>query len=325
LLGLLQYFWPMLRVPVTTAWRVAVHSPWLAHDLSEEFPDTPVETIAMGVADPLAVEDAPGAACPSSAAVRTRHGIPSDAIVLAAFGRVTPEKRIWPAVRALAAVAAQGVRVHLLLVGEPASHYDVVSEADRCGLSGHVTLTGYVSNDELPSYLRTADVCLCLRWPAARETSASWLRCLAAGKPTVVTDLAHTVDVAALDPRNWSVLPAAVPALTGGRPSTEPVCVAVNVFDEQRSLALAVERLTADAALRERLGTAARRHFEQRHTLAQMTADYRRVLETTLGEGVNPASARARASLPAHLLDDSSAAARALLDEVGASGDFLAE
>ena len=36
-----------------------------------------------------------------------------------------------------------------------------------------------------------ADICACLRWPTNRETSASWLRCLAAGRPTIVTDLAH--------------------------------------------------------------------------------------------------------------------------------------
>jgi glycosyltransferase involved in cell wall biosynthesis len=324
-LGLLQYFWPMLRVPVTTARLVAVHNPWLAQDLSEEFPDARVETIRMGVTDPIAAASGRGGAVSGSAAVRDRHAIPSDAVVFAAFGRVTPEKRIRPAIRALAAAASHGARVHLLLMGEPAARYDVMAEAERCGASELVTVTGYVSDEELPAHLLAADVCLCLRWPAARETSASWLRCLAAGKPTVVTNLAHTVDVAALDPRSWRVLPPAVPAACADRPSPDPACVAIDILDEQHSLALAVERLAGDEALRARLGAAARAHVERGHTLAHMTDDYRRIIETALSE---PALARldqVRASLPPHLLDDATARARALAGEAGAAVDFLDE
>ena len=89
------------------------------------------------------------------------------------------------------------------------------------------------------------DVCLNLRWPTGRETSAAWLRCLAAGKPTVITDLVHTADVP--EPR---------PALDEGgvhRPvrDTEPVCVHVELIDEINMLRLALRRLTEDAALRD--------------------------------------------------------------------------
>ena len=52
-----------------------------------------------------------------------------------------------------------------------------------------------MDDEQLAAELRSADVCLCLRWPTARETSASWLRCLAAGKPTVVPDQLSIVDV----------------------------------------------------------------------------------------------------------------------------------
>src|SRR5581483_2954335 len=44
-------------------------------------------------------------------------------------------------------------------------------------------------------YLAASDVCLCLRWPTALETSAWWLRCMAAARATIVSDLAHTADV----------------------------------------------------------------------------------------------------------------------------------
>ncbi len=92
------------------------------------------------------------------------------------------------------------------MTGEAVDYYDLQAEAERLALSGRVTFSGYLADEDIDDYLAASDVCLCLRWPTSRETSASWLRCLAAGKPTISTDLVHTVDIPTLDPRNWSVL-----------------------------------------------------------------------------------------------------------------------
>lgn len=339
LLGALQYFYPMLRVPLDAARAAAVHSPWLAHDLGDEFPGVPIETIRMGVADPwralrperlgrddtrepVAARTAPGER------LRAQCGIPRDAVVFAAFGRLTPEKRLGQAIRAVARLTARNVPARLLLVGEPVPYYDVRAEIDRRGAGDLVTIAGYVADETVALWLDAADVCLCLRWPTARETSASWLRCLAAGKPTIVTDLAHTVDVPALDPRDWAHLPAASPG-EGGQVSSsrtpdsgDPVCVAVDILDEDHSLGLAVDRLAQDPELRARLGAAARAHFLRRHTLAHMVEDYCRVIEVAHQQ---PTAARAPApcTWPAHLLDDGSARAKTLLDEIGVRVDFL--
>ncbi len=350
LLGALQYFYPMLRVPVAAARVVAVHSPWLAHELAETFPGAPVEIIRMGVADPLAASSpgtrpVPASPCDGHRAadarmvVRARYGLAPDTVVFAAFGRLTPEKRLAPAVRAVAGLAARGARVHLLLVGDLAAHYDVRVDIARFGAGGTVTVTGYVSEDELPGLLLAADVCFCLRWPTARETSASWLRCLAAGKPTIATDLAHTVDIPALDPRDWSVLPAATPLPRRGsgrsldRPSPDrpshdaldplaPVCIAVDILDEDHSLALAVDRLARDATLRARLGAAARAWYLEHHTLAHMVEDYRRVIDLARQRsGTGPGETRT--GWPTHLVEDGTSHARALLAKIGVGVDFL--
>lgn len=373
LLGLLQYFWPMLRVPVTAARAVAVHSPWLAADLSEQFPDVPVHVVRMGVADPLAPapEDAkrgddsrqqdpvplPAAAATGAVldglAVRARYGIPQDVLLVTVFGRLTPEKRIDPAIRAVRAVAAEGMRAHLLLVGERAPYYDLAADVARAGAAELVTVTGYVADHDLPRVLAAADVCLCLRWPSSRETSAAWLRCLAAGKPTVVTDLAHTVDVAALDPRDWAVLPAALPETVrfpmqdgprghtdkaplgsgtdearspeavGRAGSGDPVCIAVDILDEDHSLALALERLARDPALRARLGSAARAYYEAGHTLAHMVAEYEQVIDRVLKATTVDRAMQARAAFPAHLRQGWTAHARALAAALGVTVDFL--
>jgi glycosyltransferase involved in cell wall biosynthesis len=347
-LGTLQYFWPMLRVPVTAARAVAVHNAWLAAELREGCPDVPVEVVRMGVADPLASKPL-GAAARSEtvapgdpAALRARYRIPPDAVLFAIIGRLTPEKRIAPAMRAVATLAAQGRRVHLLLVGEPVPYYDVEAEAARWGATDLVSVAGYVADEDLASILAAVDVCLCLRWPSARETSAAWLRCLAAGRPTVVTELPHTVDAPALDPRDWSILPAALPPDDRARPSgdpvsgdepdaaappvaEEPVCVAVDILDEDHSLTLALDRLAADQALRVRLGAAARARFERHHTVAHMVDDYRRLIERVRILDASRRIARTRATWPAHLRTGWTDRVRTLLADFDVRMDFLGD
>ena len=103
--GVIYYFWPMLRPVVTTARAVAVHNPRVGQDLREQFPGAAVEAIRMGVPPIDADSDA---ARGSRRALRQALDLPDDAIVFAAFGKVTPEKRVGAILRALAALTAGG-------------------------------------------------------------------------------------------------------------------------------------------------------------------------------------------------------------------------
>jgi glycosyltransferase involved in cell wall biosynthesis len=295
--GSLYFLWPMLRVPVESSRLVVVHSPWLAAQLAEQFPASAVEAVAMGVPDP-------GDGQPDAARVRERHGIAADEVVLAAYGGLTPEKRLPTVLGALRSVLPYAPHTRLLLVGQPAAYYDVEADARAAGVWDRVTITGFVSDAELPAYLHAADVCLCLRWPTSRETSASWLRCLAAGKPTVTTDLAPMGDVPALDPRTWA------PLQTTDR--GEPIGVAIDILDELHSLGLALRRLARDADLRVALGARARRYWERHHTPARMAADYGRVIEAAVAR-----PARVCDALPSHLRQDGTATTTRILGEFG--------
>jgi glycosyltransferase involved in cell wall biosynthesis len=316
------YFWPMLRVVLESARHVAVHSPRLAESLAAEY-GVEVDSIRMGVADPRAsAAQEPGtdpldADRRRRADLRARYGLEPDHVVFAAFGLVTPEKRLSAVINVLPAVLQAAPNVRLLLVGAPSDYYDAMAEAQLAGVADHVTLTGYVPEEEVATHLAAADVCLCLRWPTGRETSASWLRALATGRPTIVTDLAHTDEVAHFDPRTWAVERA------GSGDAREdlvpqPACVAIDILDERHSLALAMSRLATDARLRSRLRQAARAHWEQSHTLERMAEDYDRVIARALAR---PA-VRAR-GIPAHLEADGTGLARQLLDRVGVAVDFL--
>ena len=313
LLGTATYFWPMLRVPLMTARLVAVHNAWLAGDLGAAFPSVRFETIRMGVTDPR-----PLASPRARERVLERHGLPPDAVVFAAFGGVTPEKRIAEILSGFPSVVAVEPAAQLLLIGAPVPHYDAVAGARNRGIADHVTLTDYVDDAELPTYLAAADVCLCLRWPSAGETSASWLRCLAAGKPTVITDLAHMAEVPTLITRGaWS--PSHLGSLGAQTRGPDPVAISIDILDEHDSLALAMRRLARDHGLRRRLGERAREYWAHHHTIEHMTEDYERTLAAAATIQPSPAAV----SLPSHFREDGTGRARELLRPFGAAPDFL--
>ncbi len=296
--GSLYFLWPLNRVPIECARLVAVHTAGLAAQLRESYPAQEFRIINMGVADPMRTF--------GLSDIRARHAIPADRVVFAAYGMLTPEKRLTEIFKALRSLLPWAPATHLLLVGQPVDYYDVEADAREHGVADHVTVTGYVADAELPAYLAAADICLCLRWPTSRETSASWLRCLAAGKPTVITDLVQTAGVPALDPRTWTpTMPA-------------PICVAIDIVDEQHSLGLAMWRLARRAELRRELGGRAREYWARHHSLERMAADYCQAIDAALGRPVPD-----RSHLPAHLLADGTGLTRRILGEFGLSAQAL--
>jgi glycosyltransferase involved in cell wall biosynthesis len=313
LAGPLSYFWPMVRTVAVSARLLAVHNPIVAADLRNAF-GRPVELIALGVPDPLGglrTEDAAG----TRPRARQGLGVPPDAFLVLAYGGITPERGVPDAIRAMAAVAERHPQVRLLLVGETPDGYDPLAQARAAGVADRVTSTGYVRDEELPALLAASDAALCLRWPSARETSAAWVQCIAAGLPTLVSDLAHLAHVPTVEPDGWTLRGSSLRGQTPGSDpggSTEAVAVTIDVLDEGRLVARALHRLITDVALRERLGRAARAYYLRHHTLARMTGDYVRV---AAGAAALPPPA---AALPSHLRPDPLGLARAIAADIGA-------
>jgi glycosyltransferase involved in cell wall biosynthesis len=221
--------------------------------------------------------------------VRARYGIADEAVVFVCAGGITPEKRIPQVLAALRATLAYAPSARLLLAGGTAEHYDVRADIAAHGLNDHVIVTGYLESDEaLTDHLAAADVSLNLRWPTAGETSGPWLRALAAGVATVITDLVHLGDVPSLDPRTWNANVDgrwamddgrqdrnSRPSVVGHRPS---VSVAIDILDEDHSLRLAMRRLATDAELRAQLGRAGQEYWQREHSLERMVEDYERAI-----------------------------------------------
>lgn len=306
LLGSLTYLWPMLRAVVESSRRVLVHNDWLAEQIREAHPEAAVDVVDMGVPEPVS---RPGA----RQHIRARCGVSEDAVVFTAFGKVTPEKRVREAMRAMATLAV-APHAHLVVAGETVEYYDMRAEAEALGISGRVTFVGYLPDDEVDDYLAASDVCLCMRWPSSRETSASWLRCLAAGKPTISTDLVHTVDVPTLDPRDWSVLDARLKSRPTDAKSIGPVGVSIDILDEEHSLKLAMRRLATDDTLRAALGSNARALWAEKFRLDGMVAGYRKAIAIALQ--TKTADRDVRATLPLHLRSSGAEHAESLVSEI---------
>jgi len=284
--GPIYYFWPMLRVVMNAARLVCVHSANVAADLREEYPETRIETVRMGVpALPVAAD--------ARIAVRRRLNLPLDAVVFAAFGKVTPEKRIESILGALSALAVEGHAAYLMLVGD-ADGYRLPDQLEQYGLADRVRVTGHVADDAIADHLAAADACLCLRWPTAQESSASWLRCLAAARPTVLSDLAHLADI------------------------PDSVALRVDLLDEAATLAAAMRTLATDQATRERLGRAGYEYWIANHTIGAMAEDYRRLLPSAASAPLPTPT-----GLPAHFIDDHSDVATAILQRFAIDTQIL--
>jgi glycosyltransferase involved in cell wall biosynthesis len=343
--------WPFTEVPLAAARAVAVHYPALAADIREAHPGLDVHVVrhgapdlAAGVNSQLPTPNSQGnSQIPTSSSQDARPttspaglGIgswelgvdgppPGRAVTFAAFGLVTPEKRVPQMLRALAAIRPNVPNARLRLVGALTPHYDVAADARAQGVEDLVEVTGYADDDAFDRAILDADVCLCLRWPTNREASGPWLRALAAGKPTVINDLAHLVDLPTLDPRTWAVQvasPAAADATRTWR-RDEALAVAVDILDEDHSLALAMRRLALDAGLRADLGAAARRHWAAGHTVAHMADDYERAIQAVAAAPALSWAEGAGRALPAHATWDGTALARRLAAEVGVAVDFV--
>jgi glycosyltransferase involved in cell wall biosynthesis len=295
----IHYSWPMTRLVAETSRMAAVHTAAAAVRLRTDAPQARVEVVRLGHGE--LVDGTRTAAFREQ--TRRRYGISTAATVFGCFGGLSPDKRLPQVLAAFKATRAYAPDTHLLLAGSIASHYDLRREIAHHGLEPHCTMTGYIEKDEdLTACIAACDATLNLRWPTAREVSGPWLRCLAAGKPTVTIDLAHMTHVPSIDPRTWRA----------PRSQAGPACtIAIDIVDEDHSLRLAMRRLALDASLRDTLGQAAQRYWLAHHTPEAMAADYRRVIALAASVEALPRP------VPAHVTNRGAGTLRRVMQEFG--------
>jgi len=174
--------YPLFERLVDRARGVVVHSDFACRRILASRPAARVEVAPFPVdLSGLAPVDAA-----ARAAARAELGLPADAFVLASFGFVTPQKRLGPALAAFARLRAARPAARFLVAGEISPHYDFDALLDEHGRDG-VTVTGRIGLERFHAAMRAADLAVNLRHPTGGETSASLMRLLALGVPSVVT------------------------------------------------------------------------------------------------------------------------------------------
>ena len=165
---------------------ILVHSRWAADMIREELPDLEIRVVPM----PMPLEEPIEG---DGAELRRSLGIPASAPVLGSFGFQTPIKRTDAVIRAL--TRPELADAHLVVVGESSRAFDLATLARVLGVAERVHLLGWVEREVLSQAMALADLCVNLRYPTAGETSASLLRLLALGRPTVVSRYAQFAEL----------------------------------------------------------------------------------------------------------------------------------
>src|SRR5262245_26578716 len=175
--------------------------------------------------------------------------------------------------------------------------------ARETGASTHPTLDLSVDTDAR-NVLTASDVVLALRWPTRGAPPVQAIAGMAAGRAVVVFDTVETADWPALDPQTWRE--------RRWFGSDAPICVSLDLRDEEHSLMLTMRRLAADRALRERLAAAGHAYWRDRHAPERAVPLFDTVLQETATATPPPRPP----GWPAHLDADGSTRVREILSEM---------
>ena len=188
------------------------------------------------------------------------HGLPAESQILLNVARVSPQKGLLYAVRALPAILRQYPRVHLLSVGattDPRWTAELKREAETLGVADHFHMLGARSN--VVDFLRACDIFV---FPSLYEgLGIALIEAMAAGCVCVATNTGPIPEVVQ-DGRDGVLVPPA----------------------DADALARAVCDLLGNPARRSELGAAAKQtafsKFQPKEQAERLTRIYESVLAT---------------------------------------------
>ena len=237
---------PLFEQLVDRSLGVLVHSDFARRRVLASRPLAEVIRLPMGVAVDAA---GPGDA-EARAATRARLGLDESEFVVASFGFVTPQKRLEPALAAFARLRRERPQSRFVIVGEVSPHYDFAEVLARHAAAG-VTVLGRVPAAGFADWMKACDLAVNLRHPTGGETSASLLRLLALGRPTVVNSTGAFAEV----------------------PDGAAIQLPLDGYEEQ-TLGEIFVRIASSPELARGIGAAARAFIAGEHTLRASADGY---------------------------------------------------
>jgi glycosyltransferase involved in cell wall biosynthesis len=189
--------------------------------------------------------------------LRRRLGIGPKRFVIGWFGRMTAVKRTNDLVDVLVAVRALGVDACLLLVGDGTDRIRLEERAHEAGVARHVFSLGYQRDVAVWYALSDAVVLTSVN----EGTPVTIIEALAAGRPTVATNVGGVADVV--------------------RDGIDGFLVDVGDVD---AMAARLAELAGDRKLGARLGRAGRERVLSRYAVARLVDDVDRLYRSLLDE-----------------------------------------
>src|SRR5262245_34165162 len=186
-------------------------------------------------------------------ALKRAWRLPADAVLFGVTSRLSRRKGHQNLLEALARLVPAEPHINLAIVGTGPEQKRLERQIAELGLANRVHWLGF--RRDLPDLLSSFDAFVL---PSLSESEAfpnTLVEAMASGLPCITTDVG-------------SVREIVVEELSG-------LLVAPGSVDE---LAAAVQRLAADAGLRQRLGMEARRRVEQDFSLEAKTTEFERYL-----------------------------------------------
>ncbi|MBA2305448.1 MAG: glycosyltransferase [Acidobacteria bacterium] len=241
---------PFLRRVLRRASRIVVSSPNLAEHAEElrDFRDKCV-VIPFGI-DAARLERTPEVDA-LVADIGGRHQGPKVLFV----GRLVAYKGVDVLLRAM-----RDVQATALIIGDGPLRASLEDQARRCGVESRVKFLGHLRDAEVVAHLHACDVFVLPSVTRAETFGVVQLEAMACGTPVVSTNLPTGVPWVNRDGETGLVV--------------EP--------GDAAGLAAALNLLTSDAVMRERMGQAGRRRVAAQFTAARMTSEsttlYRQVL-----------------------------------------------
>ena len=124
--------------------------------------------------------------------LRQSQGWQDDKVIIS-IGRLAPEKNWETLLRAAAQVYGQHPNIRLVLIGDGPDKQTLELLAAELGITERVTFTGQVPFDEVPAYLKAADI---FSFASVTETQGLvTIEAMAAGLPIVAVDGSGTHDI----------------------------------------------------------------------------------------------------------------------------------
>jgi glycosyltransferase involved in cell wall biosynthesis len=246
------YTLPLTRTLLSAATTVIVHSAYALTKVVAQVPDVPAQLVRHHVSR-KAVDHA--IAVPKHTD-RLAIGVNDDRLLLVSLGFLTKAKQIGEVLNVLAACRGHLPPFHYYLVGqENKEDYNIQEQIRKYGLSGEVTITGYVDEQTFFNYANASDIIINLRYPTGGETSGTLIRALALGACVIVNDIGP-----------FSEYP-------------DDVCVKIPVGSEQsNSLKRELLSLGLSARRRKAYGKSASEFMKRTHSMANSARLYTRTI-----------------------------------------------